>query len=99
METFYATGLLRTDLMHLRYDDINFEANKLTITNGKGHTQRTVPISERALDWILMYWRRHRPILVSIRGSDYLFLVNSGKQFLPNKLSDLVAKYLKMAIV
>lgn len=97
METFYATGIRRTELMHLRFGDINFESNKLTITHGKGHRQRIVPISIRALEWILFYWQRHRPILASIGGSDYLFLANSGKQFLPNKLSDLVAKYVKMA--
>lgn len=97
METFYATGIRRTELMHLRFSDINFEANELTITHGKGHRQRIVPISKRALEWILLYWQRYRPILASIGGSDYLFLANSGKQFLPNKLSDLVAKYVKMA--
>lgn len=97
LETFYATGIRRTELMHIKFEDINFKVNELTVTHGKKHRQRIVPISDRALDWIQLYWQRVRPTFANLGGCDYLFLANNGKQFLPNKLSDLVAKYVKQA--
>lgn len=97
LETFYATGIRRTELAHIRLSDVNFEAKELTITHGKGHRQRIVPISQRALEWIALYWQRVRPIFANIGGCDYLFLANNGNKYLPNKLSDMVAKYVKQA--
>jgi integrase/recombinase XerD len=97
LETFYATGIRRTELLHLRIGDVNFEAQELRVNHGKGHRQRILPISKRALEWIVLYITKLRPSITSICSDDTLFLANDGRPFLPNKLSELVSNYVKLA--
>jgi integrase/recombinase XerD len=41
----------RSELIHLRLDDLNRESLLVTIRQGKGRKDRVVPIGKRALQW------------------------------------------------
>ena len=58
LEVFYSTGIRRTELMRLKIDDLDRERGVLTIREGKGKRDRTVPIGERALFWLDQYLSR-----------------------------------------
>lgn len=55
LETMYATGLRVSELCALKMKQINVTNRLITVTQGKGNKQRSVPISEFALEWLLSY--------------------------------------------
>jgi integrase/recombinase XerD len=97
METFYATGIRRTELLHLDIDDVNLSDNLLRVNHGKGNKERIVPISPRACEWIAMYLTKIRPHFASIASGSALFLANNGKQYKAGKLSEMVGRYVRLS--
>jgi integrase/recombinase XerD len=96
LETFYSTGIRRTELVYLCTDDIDVGRGAVVIRQGKGKKDRIVPIGERALAWINRYTIEVRPgLLVGDRAANYLFLTNMGKQFSPDQMSHLVRCYVR----
>jgi integrase/recombinase XerD len=63
LETFYSTGIRRTELIRLKLYDVDRERKTLTIRQGKGKKDRMIPIGERALAWVEKYLREARPQL------------------------------------
>ena len=53
LETFYSTGMRRTELAELSINDLDTDRRAVTIRHGKGDKQRVVPIGQRALAWLL----------------------------------------------
>jgi integrase/recombinase XerD len=96
LETFYSTGVRRTELMNLRPWDIDMERGTIVIRHGKGKKDRMIPIGDRALAWIERYQVEVRPGLL-IGADDVLFLTHLGKRFSPDQMSELVASYVKAA--
>lgn len=97
LETFFATGIRRAELLHLELEDIDFNAQLLRVNHGKGMKERIVPISKRACEWLALYLKKVRPSIAFISSGSTLFIANNGKQFLPNKLSELASKYVKLS--
>lgn len=64
LETFYSTGIRRSELVHLKVYELNIEEGTLIIRKGKGDKDRIVPIGDRALAWIEKYLNELRPKLV-----------------------------------
>ncbi len=54
LETIYATGLRISELVSLRFSNINFVDGIVTVI-GKGDKERIVPINENAIYWIENY--------------------------------------------
>jgi integrase len=50
MTLYLHTGLRRGEMMKLRWADVDFEANTLTVRAPKNDDDRTIPLSEAALD-------------------------------------------------
>ncbi len=96
METFYATGMRRAELIALQLDDVNAESRVLTIRQGKGRKDRVVPIGNRALEWINKYLHDGRPSMLA-EATNTLFLTSRGNAFHPNNLSALVRGYVVAA--
>lgn len=44
------TGLRVSELCNLKWDDIDFNSKKLTVTNGKGNKKRNVPLNNEAVE-------------------------------------------------
>jgi integrase/recombinase XerD len=97
METYYASGIRRFELGELTIDDIDFEQYQLRVYQGKGNKDRYVPFAKQACFLIYRYLKTVRPTLANNYSGKVLFLANSGKPFRPTQLSELVAKYIKLA--
>jgi integrase/recombinase XerD len=96
LETFFATGIRRGELVRLGIDDLDFNA-KLIRVHGKGKKERLVPISIRGCEWIAFYLGKIRPKFAHIGSGKSLFLANNGKRYIPGKLSDMASQYVKLA--
>ena len=98
MEVLYSTGVRRTELIELKIDDVDGERGVVTIREGKGRRDRTVPIGERALFWLRQYFSV-RPGIVQEPDNGFIFLTSTGIPFTPNHLSWLVRKYIRLASI
>ncbi len=99
LETFYSTGIRRSELVKLDLDDLNIASRLLVIRRGKGRKDRVVPIGVRALQWINKYLIDARPQFATHAhanktGRSALFLTTIGRRFHPNVLSQIVREYL-----
>ena len=96
LEMLYSTGMRRTELLNLKFDDLDRKRGVATIRQGKGRRDRVVPVGERALTWVDRYLTEVRPSLAS-RPEDAVFLTSNGKPLSPNYLSWLVRRYVRAA--
>jgi integrase/recombinase XerD len=97
LETFYSTGMRRSELLALSVFDIDRERGTIMIRQGKGKKDRMIPIGERAIGWIDRYQTQVRPELVIERGNGTLFLTQAGEAFTPDRLTQLVRGYVNAA--
>ena len=97
LETFYSTGVRRTELIHLKLYDVDRERATLTIRQGKGKKDRMIPIGERALAWVEKYLREARPQLALEPDDATLFLTQYGEPFHPDAMSNLARDYIAQA--
>ena len=93
LETFYATGIRRTEMSVLDLHDVDLVQHSLMVRLGKNKKDRLLPISTRACEWIKRYQQELRPHQLKEDDCDSLFLNNRGERFTPKQLSDHV-KYL-----
>jgi integrase/recombinase XerD len=93
LETLYATGIRRFELMELKLYDLDLERGSAMIRQGKGKKDRVVPLGERCQAWIEKYLREVRPRLVVEPDDSTVFLNNLGEPFSPNGLTQLVRGY------
>ncbi len=61
LETFYSTGMRRTELVRLALSDLDWGRRLVLIRQGKGRRDRLVPIGPRALGWVARYLAEVRP--------------------------------------
>jgi hypothetical protein len=78
MEVLYSTGIRRHELAGLDVFDIDAARGTLTVRQGKGRKDRTVPIGEHALAWVARYLDEARPALVAPPETPALFLSERG---------------------
>jgi integrase/recombinase XerD len=97
LETFFATGIRRSELLYLNIEDVDFHGQLVRVNRGKGNKERIVPISRRACEWITFYISKIRSNIAFIGSGSTLFLSNNGKRYRPNQLSDMVSRYVKLA--
>jgi len=57
----YSTGMRRSELVHLRIEDIDSERMVIHIHKGKGGKDRDVPLCPRLLETLREYWRWKKP--------------------------------------
>jgi len=96
LETFYATGIRRTELIRLTLADLDRERGLLVIRQGKGRRDRVVPLGERALAWMTRYLVEARPDWAR-PDAPQIYLTTRGTPFHPNHLSALVRGYVEAA--
>lgn len=91
LETMYASGLRVSELTSLRFSSLNAEERILTIY-GKGNKQRSVPISEFALEYLEGYIKGPRSENKG-KNSPYIFLNRQGKPISRVYFFNQVKKY------
>jgi site-specific recombinase XerD len=72
-QTTYACGLRLNEVIHLQVADVDSARQVLHVRHGKGNKERLLPLSERLLDQLRVYWRDYRP-------RPWLFPRRSGDQ-------------------
>ena len=94
LETFYSTAMRRMELARLKVYDSDIERGTVTIRQGKGKRDRTIPIGERALAWIGKYTAEARTELATGADDGTLFLNDMGEPYERRQLTALVRRYL-----
>jgi integrase/recombinase XerD len=97
LETLYATGVRRSELVALAVSDLDIERGTLMVRLGKGKKDRMIPISERAIGWIDKYLADARPSLVVDPKVATLFLSHFGEAIAPSHLTARVRAYVEAA--
>ncbi len=78
LEILYATGLRVSELVGLKFQDINLERGFLVVM-GKGSKERVVPLGELAIAALKEYVADARRCLLGNEVSDYLFISSKHK--------------------
>jgi len=97
LETFYSTGIRRSELARLKMFDIDSDRGTVLIRDGKGKKDRMVPIGDRALHWIHKYLREVRPMLAIEPDEGFLFLTKEGLSITLDFLTIMVKRYVEAA--
>lgn len=93
MELFYQTGIRRSELIHLKVSDIDFDQETIKVI-GKGSKMRILPVGGVLLDAIDNYIVER---LNEFPSAGYeLFLTNKGKAFYDKFVYNLVNSYLSL---
>lgn len=92
IEVLYSTGIRRKEACDLDLLDLKADRGVLLVRQGKGQTDRVVPIGERAIKWVEKYLIEVRPNLLPREDETALFLSNAAVRFTPHSLGALVKK-------
>lgn len=57
----YSCGLRRSELLHLKLDDINSKRNIVIIRQAKGKKDRIAPLSPKVLELLRVYYKGYKP--------------------------------------
>ena len=88
----YYTGIRKSELLALNWNDINLEKSVLTIRSGKGRKYRTIPIHPKLQKLLDMYLSQRLPL------TNYaLFVGEQGKQLSKNSFDNILKMYLKLS--
>lgn len=78
LELMYATGLRVSELLSLRFRNVNMQNGLITVY-GKGNKQRSVPVSSFALEFLRKYIDGPRKRVKGLKDTDIIFLNRDGK--------------------
>lgn len=78
LETLYATGLRISELINLRFSNIDLNNNLIRVM-GKGSKERIVPINDSATKYLNIYINNYRSDILGLKQCDYLFVSNYKK--------------------
>jgi len=97
LETLYASGARRSELVGLDVRDLDQQAKTLHIRQGKGGKERLVPMGKNALHWLDNYLNETRPRLLLRSDEEALFLSGYGDRLSGGYLGNWMKKTLKEA--
>ena len=92
MEIMYGAGLRVTELISLKIQDINLDANFLRVM-GKGSKERMVPIGSKAHNSVEQWLGEGRRQLLKGISSPYLFIARAGRPMTRQAFWKLIKKY------
>ncbi len=98
LEILYATGLRVSELVALKFEQLNMHMGCLRIV-GKGNKERLVPIGAEAMDWVERYFADSRPGLLSGRQCDFLFVTKRGDGMTRQAFWHIIKRYAKKASI
>jgi integrase/recombinase XerD len=90
LETLYATGVRRSELVGLDVGHVDLGRGVLAVRQGKGAKDRFVPLSERVAAWLRRYTADVRPHHQRRTTGDALFLSVRGARLSHNHLGEVV---------
>ena len=96
IELLYAAGLRVSELVNLKFLDVNLEACFVRVL-GKGSKERIIPIGIYAKKKIDDYISNARPLLLKNSISQYLFIARAGKPMTRQGFWKLLKQYAQQA--
>jgi integrase/recombinase XerD len=91
-ELLYSSGLRISEAVDLTIGDVDLANNFISVV-GKGNKQRMVPMGKEAVRLINKYTQDSRPVIISNRESDYLFISKKGSQLNRKSVWRLLKNY------
>lgn len=79
IEVFFSCGLRVSELVNLRLSDL-FEEEKFVRVMGKGNKERLVPISQKAINELHLWFDDRRRMNIKAGEEDYVFLSRRGSR-------------------
>jgi len=92
LEVLYATGLRVSELVTLSVAQVSLDMGVVRVM-GKGSKERLVPLGEEALDWIRRYLAEGRPVLLTGKLSDVLFVTHRAEAMTRQMFWYLIKKH------
>lgn len=86
----YSAGLRLGELLELKIGDINSEAMKIYVRQGKGKKDRYIMLSENVLSLLREYYKVYKP-------KDYIFEGQSGGKYSPKSVQSVFKTAIKKA--
>jgi len=96
LELLYAAGLRVSELVNLKFLDVNLEACFVRVM-GKGSKERIVPFGLYAKNKIDDYINNSRPLLLKSHISKHLFVARAGNPMTRQGFWKLLKQYVKQA--
>jgi integrase/recombinase XerD len=92
LEVIYASGLRVSELVTLKSVQVSHDMGVVRVM-GKGSKERLVPLGEEALAWLVRYLREARPVLLSGKATDDLFVTSRGAAMSRQAFWQLIRRY------
>ncbi len=89
---FAYTGLRRSELINLNWDDINLGINSLIVRKSKNKNQRIIPLHNKVIELLDIYLNLRLPL-----KNNALFIGRTGRRIHHNSLKNLFDRYIKIA--
>jgi site-specific recombinase XerD len=89
---FAYTGLRRTELINLNWNDINLGNRYLIVRKSKNKNQRIIPLHDKVLELLEKYLSERLPL-----KNNALFIGNTFQRIHHNSLKNLFDRYIKIA--
>jgi integrase/recombinase XerD len=96
LEVLYATGLRVTELINLRYTQVNLNQGVVRI-KGKGNRERLIPLGEQSVDWLKRFTAGPRGEILLERQTDYLFPTRRGERMTRQAFWHIIKRYARTA--
>lgn len=96
LELLYATGVRVTELLSLKFTNVNLEAG-FVIVVGKGSKERIVPVGMEAIERVRRYIDEGRGRIAGAQKSTLLFLNRSGRRMSRQGFWKLIKRYCLVA--
>jgi integrase/recombinase XerD len=96
LEVLYATGLRVTELINLRYPQVNLNQGVVRI-KGKGNRERLIPLGEQSIDWLKRFTEGPRSEILLERQTDYLFPTRRGERMTRQAFWHIIKRYARAA--
>ena len=89
---FAYTGLRRTELINLNWNDINLGNKYLIVRKSKNKNQRIIPLHDRVISLLDLYLSERLPL-----KNNALFIGRTSQRIYHNSLKNLFDRYIKIA--
>lgn len=92
LEVLYATGLRVSELVNLKYTQLNLNQGVVRIV-GKGNRERLIPLGEEAVRWLREFLGGPRGEILLDRSSEYLFPTRRGDRMTRQAFWHIIKRY------
>jgi integrase/recombinase XerD len=96
LEVLYATGLRVSELVNLRYGQINLNQGVIRIV-GKGNRERLIPLGDEAVRWLTEFVNGARDEILLDRQTEYLFPTRRGDRMTRQAFWHIIKRYARKA--